>query len=233
MKAFLLAAGRGTRLRPLTDHTPKCMLRIGRSTLLDMWLDALARAGVSEVLVNVHHLASVVCNHLDRRKPPPTIHVGFEPELLGSAGTLGAHRAWVEKEELFLACNADNLTDFDVSLLIEAHRARTTMATLALFRSEAPSACGIVEIEETGRVVGYEEKPRKPRGQLANAGMYVFNPAVLEEIVGPPPSDIGYDLLPRLVGRAFGLTIGGYFRDIGTPEAYQCAQLEWRLGERK
>lgn len=227
MKAFLLAAGRGIRLRPITDHTPKCMLKIGGSTLLDTWLDALARSGVDEVLVNVHHLPNVVCNHLARRPEPPVIRIALEPELLGSAGTLAAHRAWVDREELFLACNADNLTDFDLRLLIRAHRARNAFATLALFRAPEPSACGIVRTDDTGKIIDYVEKPREPAGDLANAGMYAFHPRVLDNIVGQSPLDIGYHLLPRLVGRAYGVMIGGYFRDIGTPEAYQSAQQEW------
>jgi mannose-1-phosphate guanylyltransferase len=88
MKAFLLAAGVGSRLRPITDTTPKCMLAIGGEPLLDIWLDAFGRAGVDEVLVNLHHLPDVVRNHLKARAGslrPPAVRTVFEPELLGSA----------------------------------------------------------------------------------------------------------------------------------------------------
>jgi mannose-1-phosphate guanylyltransferase len=227
MKAFLLAAGLGTRLRPLTEQIPKCMLPIKGTALLDIWLDALERAGVDEVLVNLHHLPDVVYHHLESRTGPPRVRTSFEPELLGSAGTLTANRSWVEREEFFLACNADNLTDFDVWRLIDSHRSVSTIATLALFRAERPSSCGVVKLDKSGRVVAFEEKPAKPCSDLANAGMYVFDPAVLDEIDGPRPRDIGYDLLPGLVGRARGVVVDGYFRDIGTPEAYRCAQEEW------
>ena len=121
MKAFLLAAGVGSRLRPITDTTPKCMLAIGGQPLLDIWLDAFDRAGVDEVLVNLHHLPDVVRNHLEARAgslQPPAVRTVFEPELLGSAGTLAANRAWVGGEEMFLACYADNLTDFDLRSLV-------------------------------------------------------------------------------------------------------------------
>jgi mannose-1-phosphate guanylyltransferase len=118
MKAFLLAAGRGTRLRPITDDTPKCMLAIVDRPMLDIWLDALGQAGVDEVLVNVHHLPEAVHHHIEARTPPPITRTVFEPELLGSAGTLLANRDWVDREELFLACYADNLTDFDLRSLI-------------------------------------------------------------------------------------------------------------------
>ncbi len=230
MKAFLLAAGVGRRLRPITDTTPKCMLAIGGQPLLDIWLDAFDRAGVDEVLVNLHHLPDVVRNHLEARagsRQLPAVRTVFEPELLGSAGTLAANRAWVDGEEMFLACYADNLTDFDLRSLAETHQACGAIATLTVFHSERPSAGGVVELDAAGTVVGFTEKPSQPVSDLVNAGMYAFHPRVLDEIGGPPPRDIGYDLLPRLVGRAKAMPVEGYFRDVGTVDAYRRAQQEW------
>ena len=227
MKAFLLAAGVGSRLRPLTDTTPKCMLPVDDRPMLDIWLAAFDRAGVDEVLVNLHHLPDVVRQHLAMRTGPPAVRTFFEPELLGSAGTLTANRQWVAGEEFFLACYADNLTDFDLRILIDAHLAHGAIATLAVFHSERPSAGGVVELDETGRVIGFTEKPSKPVSDLTNAGIYAFHPSVLDEVHGMPPKDIGYDLLPRLVGRALAVPVEGYFRDIGTIEAYRLAREEW------
>ena len=228
MKAFLLAAGVGSRLRPITDTIPKCMLAIGGRPLLDIWLDAFDRAGVDEVLINLHHLPDVVRDYLEARAAnlQPNVRTVFEPELLGSAGTLAANRSWVDGEEMFLACNADNLTDFDLRSLTETHRPQGTITTLAVFHSERPSAGGVVELDPAGTVVGFEEKPSQPVSDLVNAGMYAFHPRVLDEI-GGPPCDIGYDLLPRLVGRAQAIPVEGYFRDVGTVDAYQQAQQEW------
>jgi mannose-1-phosphate guanylyltransferase len=96
VKAFLLAAGVGSRLRPITNTTPKCMLAIGGRPLLDIWLEKFDRAGVDEVLVNLHHLPDVVRRHLAARAAPPRVRMAYEPELLGSAGTLLAHRRWVD-----------------------------------------------------------------------------------------------------------------------------------------
>jgi mannose-1-phosphate guanylyltransferase len=229
MKAFLLAAGLGMRLRPITDNTPKCMLRIGDRPLLDIWLDALVKAGVHEVLVNLHHLASVVRSHVAARSGPPVVRIVEEQELLGSAGTLLANRSFVDGEEMFLAVNADNLTDFDLGVLIDAHRDGGAVATLSLFRAPRPAECGVVDVED-GRVVGYVEKPVHPTSDLANAGMYAFHPGILDMITGSPPKDIGYDLLPRLVGRARAVTLDGcYFIDIGTPAALERARNEWSV----
>jgi mannose-1-phosphate guanylyltransferase len=227
MKAFLLAAGLGTRLRPITDTTPKCMLVIDDRPLLDIWLDAFHRAGVDEVLVNLHYLPDVVRRHLDGRGAPPAVRTVYEPDLLGSAGTLVANRDWIAGEEFFLACNADNLTDFDVRSLIDAQAEHGPIATLTVFHSERPSAGGVVELDAAGLVTGFAEKPAEPVSDLTNAGMYAFRPAVLDELAGVPPADIGYDLLPKLVGRARALSVDGYFLDIGTPDAYMRARKEW------
>ncbi len=227
MKGFLLAAGLGTRLRPLTDNTPKCMLPVGGTTLLDLWLDAFHKAGVDDVLVNTHYLPDMVRLHIQQRTGPPDVRTFFEPELLGSAGTLVANRRWVANEDSFIVCYADNLTDFDLSTLIEFHRESGTVASLTAFHTQQPSACGILELDGSQRLVGFEEKPESPTSDLANAGMYAFDPSVLEDIGARVPSDIGYHLLPRLVGRARVLRVEGYFHDIGTPSSYRLAQLHW------
>jgi len=227
VKAFLLAAGVGSRLQPITNTTPKCMLPVGDRPLLDIWLDAFERVGVDEVLVNLHHLPDVVRGHIAARGAPPKVRTFFEPELLGSAGTLLANRRWVDDEDMFLACYADNLTDFDLRSLVDAHVRHSGIATLTLFHSPNPSAGGVVELDPVGRVTRFVEKPAHPASDLTNAGMYAFHPCVLDEIRDKRPSDIGYDLLPALVGRARAVLVGGYFRDIGTAEAYQRAREEW------
>ena len=227
MKAFLLAAGLGTRLRPITDETPKCLLRVGGRPMLDIWLDALAKAGVSEVLLNAHHLADQVQAHVAARDNAPAVHLVVEPELLGSAGTLRANRDFVDGEDMFLAINADNLTDFDLGVLIDAHLAGGAVATLSLFRAPDPTQVGVVEVDD-GLVIGFEEKPAHPRGDLANAGMYAFEPAVINEITGPDPRDIGFHLLPKLIGRARAVALdGSYFIDIGTSQALRRARDDW------
>ena len=222
-----MAAGTGTRLRPITEEIPKCLVPIRGVPLLDIWLEALAKAGIDEVLLNLHYLPGKVEDHLSAGPAPVRVVTSFEPELLGSAGTLRANRDWLGDDERFVVCYADNLTDFEVSKLVSFHRDRGALASLALFRAPDPSACGIAELDEQGRVTGFVEKPKEPVSDLANAGIYVFESAVLDEIAGTAPTDIGFDLLPRLIGRMWGLPIEGYFRDIGTVEAYQRAQLEW------
>jgi mannose-1-phosphate guanylyltransferase len=227
VKAFLLAAGLGTRLRPLTNSMPKCMVPVGDRPLLDIWLDALAKAGVEEVLINIHHFAPMVREYLATRLTSPAVRIVHEPELLGSAGTLVANRDFVGDDEVFLAAYADNLTDFDLRVLVDAHRGADTLATLTVFRAANPSACGILEVLD-GEVVGFVEKPAQPRSDLANAGMYAFHPDVLDLVDQVSPADIGFHLLPRLVGRSRAVSIGdSYLVDIGTPEALERGRREW------
>jgi mannose-1-phosphate guanylyltransferase len=205
------------------------MVEIDDRPMLDIWLDALALAGADEVVINLHHLPDVVRRHLAARTGGPAVRTVFEPELLGSAGTLLANREWVDGEEVFLACYADNLTDFDLRSLVDAHQAWSPVATLAVFHSDRPRAGGVVELDRAGRVTGFTEKPAEPVSDLVNAGIYAFHPSVLDLLpeAGDTPLDIGYHLLPRLVGRARAVPVEGYFRDIGTLDAYHLARQEW------
>lgn len=228
MKAFLLAAGLGTRLHPLTQHVPKCLVRVGGRPLLDLWLDNFRAAGVDEVLVNLHHLPEQVRSHLAAVRGGIRVRTSYEPVLLGSAGTLVAGREFVGSDEVFLAVNGDDLTDFDLSRLLTAlEGAPAADAAIAVFRAPRPEACGILEVED-GVVVSFEEKPATPRGDLANAGMYAFRRSVLDLVPEGAPVDIGTHLLPRLVRRAVAVPVGDAFLiDIGTPEALARAEAEW------
>lgn len=231
MKAVLLAAGIGSRLRPLTDTMPKCLVPIGGRTLLDIWLDALGDLGVDEVLVNTHHLADRVAAHVAQRVGGPPVRLLHEETLRGSAGTLRAARGLLEGDPWFLAVNADNLTDYDLADLVGAHTGAAAVATLTAFHTQRPSACGVFEVDDTGCLVGFEEKPAQPRSDLANAGLYAFSREVLDLVDGAEPRDIGTHLLPRLVGRARVVGIGdACLRDIGTPEALAEARATWREG---
>jgi mannose-1-phosphate guanylyltransferase len=231
VRAVLLAAGLGTRLRPLTDTMPKCLVRIGDRALLDIWLDALGDAGVDEVLVNTHHLADQVTEHVASREGGPPVRLLHEETLRGSAGTLRAAREILADEPSFLAVNADNLTDYDLVDLVAAHANGGAAATLTAFHAPRPTECGILEVDDGGRLVGFEEKPPHPQGDLANAGLYAFDREVLDLIDEPEPCDIGTHLLPRLVGRAQVVGIGdAYLRDIGTPAALAEARSTWREG---
>ena len=226
MKAIILAAGLGTRLRPLTSTTPKCLVPIGGIPLLEIWLRECERAGVEAVLLNTHHLAERVAEFVAARRGIP-VTLAYEPTLLGSAGTIVANWQFVERDESFLVVYADNLTTFPLAELTAFHSRHDRIASVALFRSPNPSACGVVEMDDTGLITGFWEKPGNPPGNLCNAGLYVFRREVRPYLPASVPADVGGLLMPRLVGRAVGLPIGGYFIDIGTLENYYSAQKDY------
>ncbi len=227
MKAFLLAAGLGTRMGALTRDTPKCLLPIAGRPLLGRWFDHLVHHGVDAVLVNTHHLAERVRDFVSAAKPPLSVVLAHEAELLGSGGTLAANRDFVRGEDAFLVIYADNASTVDLRALARAHRPGDA-ATLDLFRVENPSACGVVEIDAAGRVLDFVEKPQRPRSDLAWAGLLVGTPDLLEAIPERRPCDLGRDVIPRLRGRMRAIEIDGYHVDIGTPESYRrtCADFE-------
>ncbi len=228
MKAFLLAAGLGTRLRPLTDETPKCLLPIGGIPLLSIWLELCARHGVREVLVNVHHHAERVQGFLAGYAGPVGVRTVRERELLGTAGTIRENWEFVRDEGDFLILYADNLTDADLGALVRSHRAGGAPLTIGLFRAPSPEACGVVEVDHAGLVRSFIEKPRVPRSDLANAGIYVAGQELRGVLPPAGVADLGLHVLPELVGRARGCLIDGFLCDIGTPDGYQRAQEAWR-----
>jgi mannose-1-phosphate guanylyltransferase len=226
MKAIILAAGLGTRLRPLTSTTPKCLVPINGVPLLELWLRGCERAGVEGVLVNTHHLAGCVEEFVAARSGIP-VTLAYEPTLLGSAGTIAANWNFVDGDDSFLVVYADNLTTFPLSRLIAFHATHDRIASMALFRSPNPSACGVVELDGSGLVTGFWEKPENPPGNLVNAGLYVFRRQVRQYLPAEIPADVGRSLMPALVGQAKGLPISEYFIDIGTLENYYSAQADY------
>ena len=224
-KAVLLAGGLGTRLRPMTDTTPKCLVAIAGRPLLDYWFDALGRAGIHDVLINTHHLSEQVRRFIAQKNAQGFRAVEtYEPVLLGSAGTITANPGWADDADDILIIYADNLSDVDLDRLLAAHRAGGGPLTMLLFRAPDPRACGIAELDTAGRITGFEEKPAQPKSDMANAGVYAVTAAAWREIAGLRAFDLGFDVLPRFAGRMRGHLHAGYHRDIGTLEALAAAQ---------
>ncbi|HEY7095627.1 MAG TPA: nucleotidyltransferase family protein [Terriglobales bacterium] len=227
MKAFLLAAGYGTRLRPLTDTTPKCLLPVRGVPILQIWLETCARFGIDEVLINVHAQAGAVRAFLSRYSPRTRVHVVEEEQLLGSAGTLLRNRDWVDGESSFWVFYADVLHNVDLSAMMQFHEARRTAATIGAYFVPDPSRCGILEVGDDDVVTDFVEKPRHSRSNLAFSGLLLGSQQLLDAIPRKQPVDIGFDVLPYLVGKMTAYRISSYVIDIGTLENYQTAQRTW------
>jgi len=190
-------------------------------------MDLFARHGVTEVLVNLHHLPEQVRDFLANTPLDIDVHLFHEPELLGSGGTVAANRDFVQGEDTFLVCYADNLTNIDLSRLLEYHAEKESPFTMAVFHAAVPEQCGIVEMDSHGLVERFVEKPSEPRTDLANGGIYVATDCVFDHLPDSGFSDFGYDVLPKMVGLMYGYVMSGYHIDIGTLESYEQAQREW------
>lgn len=227
MKAFLLAAGQGTRLRPLTDHLPKCLVPIRGVPMLSIWVDTCKRFGIDQLLVNVHAHASTVRQFLRNNGHGVQVEVSEETTLLGSAGTLLANRDWVKSEPHFWIFYADVLTTANLHAMLDCHNRSRQLATLGLYRVPDPSRCGIASVDDAGLITGFVEKPAQPAGNLAFSGIMVASPKILDYIPEKIPCDIGFHVLPKLVHRMAAFLIDDYLVDIGTMQNYQSAQLSW------
>ncbi len=228
VKALLLAGGLGTRLRPITETTPKCLVPVGGRPMLDYWLDTLEAAGVSQALLNTHHLRDPVKTWLDtaNQSRKLTITETYEPELLGSAGTVTANRSFADDAEAVVVIYADNLSDIDLVAFVDFHRAHADPMSIALFRTPYPEKCGIATLDAEARVTAFVEKPDHPESDLANAGLYVLSPEAWREIADMGAFDFGFDVIPKFVGRMRGYDHPGYHRDIGTHESLAQAEID-------
>ncbi|MBL8758497.1 MAG: HAD-IIIA family hydrolase [Phycisphaerae bacterium] len=217
-KAVILAAGVGSRLRPITDVLPKCLVPVRGRPIVDLWLEKLLRAGVYDVLINTHAHAGQVSAYMDQVNATGLMDVTtfHEPELLGSAGTLAANPAFADDARDLIIIYPDNVSEARLDTFLAAHRAHGLPATMLLFRAPNPRACGIATLDASGRVVAFVEKPKEPESDLANAGLYAMTADLYREVAGLRGRDIGFDVLPRLVGRMAGHELNGFHRDIGT-----------------
>jgi NDP-sugar pyrophosphorylase family protein len=235
MKAVILAAGEGTRLRPLTLDRPKPMLPVGGRPILEHLVAYLRRYHVTDIAINLHHKPDVVLEYFgDGRNFGVSITYSPEQQLLGSAGAVKALE-WYLKDEPFFVLYGDVLTDVDLGVLMARHCATGALATLALHRVDDPWRCGIVQLDPDGWITRFVEKPPAwaTYGNLANSGIYAVDPEVLREIPFGRPFDFGHDLFPALLARGaplLGYASRHYVLDIGSPERYQRAEFDVRSG---
>jgi mannose-1-phosphate guanylyltransferase len=240
IKAFLMSAGLGTRLRPLTDETPKSLLPFNGKPLLQIWLELLNRYDVDEVLINTHwhhekvgqYLSTNYADYTDEtdneKRTKPQIQLFYELELLGSGGTLMANKDWVADGQPFFILYGDNLTNVNLSKMYDFHIQHDLPFTIGVFKADEPERCGIVEIDENDVVVDFVEKPDKPKSDLAAAGIYMADQRVFtffpQNCGSIRPLDLGYHVIPNLVGKMKAYFVEEFLMDIGTPESYEKAQ---------
>ena len=230
-KAMILAAGKGTRLRPLTNRMPKAMVPVDGRPLLEYTIELLREHGVRDIAVNLHAHADAITEHFgDGSRFGVSLTYSFEPQLLGTAGAV-KNLGEFFKDGPFYVVYGDVLTRLDLRSLLEHHRGCGAMATIALHQPEDVSRCGVVKQDEHGWITSFIEKPAvgSTADVWANAGIYVVEPALLQRMRAEAPQDFGRDVFPELVGNGGGLAgfrSDAVFWDVGSAERLSLAE-DW------
>jgi mannose-1-phosphate guanylyltransferase len=235
VKAFLLVAGRGERLKPLTDSIPKCLVPINGQPLLGIWLEHLEESGIKDVLVNTHWLHEMVEEFVEKwavSHANMRIRLFHEPALLGSGGTLLANRQWAGKGPFFIIYG-DNLTKFDLRMMLAFHNQGGMPLTVRIYRGANPKCTAIVTVSDAGIITTFEEKPVEPKSDIGAGGIYVADWRIFdffpgrEKLSAQRVLDLSYHILPRMVGAMQAYESNEISLDIGTPESYETAQQQW------
>jgi mannose-1-phosphate guanylyltransferase len=238
MYAVVLVGGFGTRLRPLTSTTPKPMLTVGHRPIIAQLVEQLADAGITDVVLALGF------------KPEPfrtafpdgiwagvRLHYAVEPSPLDTAGAVRFAARHAGIDDTFVVMNGDVLTDVDVAALVAFHRDRAAEATVHLISVDDPSAYGVVDLDDGGRVRAFVEKPAPGTApsNLANGGTYVLEASVLDRIPEGLPTSIERSTFPAVVadGGLFALATDDYWIDTGRPDTFRQANLDTLDGRRR
>src|SRR3954470_20403405 len=231
MKAVVMAGGEGTRLRPMTSSMPKPLLPVANRPIMQHVLTLLKRHGLTETVVTVQFLASLVKNYFgDGEEFGMELTYANEEKPLGTAGSVkNAEDAL--KDDSFLVISGDALTDIDLGAVVAAHRERGALVTVCLKRVPNPLEFGIVIADEEDRVERFLEKPTWGQvfSDTVNTGIYVMEPEVFQHVAAGEVVDWSEDVFPALVAAGapvYGYVADGYWEDVGTHESYLRAQAD-------
>ncbi len=231
VRAYLMAAGLGTRLYPLTGLTSKPMVPILNRPVMEHLLHRLRRHGVTEIAANLHYHPDKISAHFgDGREFGVDLRYNLEEQLMGTAGGASAFREFLD-DSTFLVMSGDGLTDVDLSAFLAAHKRSGGIATLAVKEVEDPSLYGVVVHDESMRVTGFQEKPSREeaRSRLCNCGIYAFEPRIFDYITPGAFVDWAKDVFPALL--ADGLPfhcwrLESYWNDVGNIEQYRIGNFD-------
>jgi NDP-sugar pyrophosphorylase family protein len=227
MKAVLLAAGRGERIRDVVDTVPKPMIEISGKPILQQNVEWLVRFAVTDLYINLHHLPDVIEGHFgDGSKWDANIRYSYEERLLGTAGATRkiADDYWGAVDKPFLVVYGDNLlSEFDLTAVLDFHQANRGIGTMCLYHRDDVSQSGIAVLDESRRITRFIEKPGPAEAisHWVNAGIYVLEPEILKYIPEGQPYDFGRDVFPNVlaVGETlFGMVSDAHLIAVDTPE---------------
>ena len=226
MKAVILAAGLGTRMRPLTDRTAKPALPVLNEPLIVRTLRELKRAGVSDVMINLHHRPETIRAAIPQGDLGLKVKYSRETAILGTGGALRKVRAWVGREPVILV-NGDVIFDFDLKALVASHRKSGALATLALKANPNPKKYRPVVTNRAGRVLSIRGMPKGRKGMVSLfASVHIIEPAILDRLPQGASDTVGDLYIPLLREGAHlqGVRQAGVWHDLGSPAGYLKAQ---------
>ncbi len=230
-KAIVLAAGAGTRLRPLTYETPKPMVPVVNRPVIHHVLDNLLRHGIKEVAVNLHAHADQIRGYCgDGSRWSLRIRYSHEPHLMGTAGAAKKLEGFL-KDGPFFVMSGDGLSDIDLTEMLAFHRRRKSLATMAVKAVDSRFEYGVTLTNASGRITGFKEKPSwgDVFSNKVNTGIYLFEPEVLRLIPGRKIYDFGKDLWPKLLKMRkpiHAYECRGYWTDVGNLAEYRRCQMD-------
>ena len=237
-KAMIMAAGFGTRLHPLTGRTAKPMVPILNRPVMEHMLRLLRRHGVDEAAVNLHYHPDKIRGYFgDGSAFGVRLRYNLEPELLGTAGGVGAFREFLG-DGTFVVVSGDGLTDIDLSAFVAAHRRHGGIGTLAVKQVDDPSLYGVVVHDGDHRVTGFQEKPpaSEALSDLCNCGIYAFEPEIFDHVPQDTFVDWARHVFPALLERHVPFHVWplrSYWNDVGNIEQYRLSNFDALLGRIK
>ena len=218
MQALILAAGLGSRLRPITNTTPKCLVEVKGKKILEIWLEKLEKLGVENFIINTHHLSEKVDDYIKKSRFKNKVKIIYEKNLLGTAGTLYKNANLITEDLIFL--HADNFTTDSLETLIKAHYSRPLdcLMTMLTFTTDDPKSCGIIKTDLKEVMVDFVEKPKNYIGSKANAAVYILSKEFLSIFKESYKDsfDFSIDVIPNFKKRILTNQTENFFIDIGS-----------------
>lgn len=231
MRAMVLAAGEGKRLQPLTYDFPKPLVPVANRPVMEHILLWLARHDIREVVINTHYLAEQIEDYFgDGSRYGMDIYFSREDKLWGTAGSVARVKSYFK--DTFLVIGGDDLSDVDLTQLVEQHKESGALASIGLKEVEDTSQFGVVVADDNGAIFRFQEKP-KPEEALsnfANTGIYLFEPDIFRYMPEGEVYDFGHQLFPLLLEKRekfFGFPVEGFWCDVGSLKEYK--ESHWAI----
>jgi len=229
MKAVIMAGGKGTRLKPLTDNIPKPLVPILNAPVIDYSIALLNRYDIREIAVTLQHLPEMIIDRLDASAYKDRLYYFIEDAPLGTAGSVKNCGKFLD--EIFIVISGDALTDLNIEKMLSFHRASKADITIAVKEVDDPSRFGVVCADSVGRVYGFKEKPKKEdcQSNVVSSGIYIIEPHVLQLIPSDTQFDFAKDLFPHMLDkhmRIFAYETDCYWCDVGSLGTYFSANMD-------